>query len=457
MAKNDEKDGVWRTIGGRRVFIKKGQSLASAMKESGKFKGSKEKIKPYSKEDYEDRDRKLQKRVDEGLISKAEMEYEKAKQAWQRDEISRGEFEKVKRKLSEEERDRIREKEIEELNEKASKEKENENKEKSKKIYIGGYEATKEDIERLKSIEEEALEYQRQKYGEETYKKLKREVDKDEDDTFKKATNDDWRTQIKSNKDKLEKELQDFKEKNKNNMTDEKTQKEYYELFRKNERENAKLKREEPNEKYEFVEAYAGYKDKFKDTWGEDGSGEKVASAKMYTNDEFMEHLEDANWHSERRQLLEANLTNKELEYIKNRTNVSAWGVENLNGKEQVDALIKEAKENANKDKGLNLSQRQIDEGNRLAQKSENGVREDLKTHFGLPSSREYFKGKEEDLITGLSNEWGIDRNRVKELYKEEDIKHRYDGTIKNLQQATNLSMEEILEIVKEIEKKNKK
>lgn len=32
-------NGVWRTIGGRRVFIKDGQDLASAMKESGKFKG----------------------------------------------------------------------------------------------------------------------------------------------------------------------------------------------------------------------------------------------------------------------------------------------------------------------------------------------------------------------------------------------------------------------------------
>lgn len=31
------EDGVWRTIGGRRVFIKKGQSLSGAMKESGKF------------------------------------------------------------------------------------------------------------------------------------------------------------------------------------------------------------------------------------------------------------------------------------------------------------------------------------------------------------------------------------------------------------------------------------
>lgn len=36
MAK-DDIGGVWRTIGGRRVFIKTGQSLSDAMKESGKF------------------------------------------------------------------------------------------------------------------------------------------------------------------------------------------------------------------------------------------------------------------------------------------------------------------------------------------------------------------------------------------------------------------------------------
>ena len=33
----DDVGGVWRTVGGRRIFIKEGQDLASAMKESGKF------------------------------------------------------------------------------------------------------------------------------------------------------------------------------------------------------------------------------------------------------------------------------------------------------------------------------------------------------------------------------------------------------------------------------------
>ena len=32
------EDGVWRTVGGRRIFIKDGQSLSDAMKKSGKFK-----------------------------------------------------------------------------------------------------------------------------------------------------------------------------------------------------------------------------------------------------------------------------------------------------------------------------------------------------------------------------------------------------------------------------------
>ena len=35
-------NGIWRTVGGRRIFIKEGQDLASAMRESGKFGTKKE-------------------------------------------------------------------------------------------------------------------------------------------------------------------------------------------------------------------------------------------------------------------------------------------------------------------------------------------------------------------------------------------------------------------------------
>lgn len=36
--KKDAEDGVWRTVGGRRIFIRNGVDLATAMRESGKFK-----------------------------------------------------------------------------------------------------------------------------------------------------------------------------------------------------------------------------------------------------------------------------------------------------------------------------------------------------------------------------------------------------------------------------------
>ena len=76
-------EGVWRTIGGRRIFIKTGQSVSSAMKESGKFKkATKVKAEGYSHKidsDYEDRLAKYKeiqkdanKRYDKGEIDKGE-------------------------------------------------------------------------------------------------------------------------------------------------------------------------------------------------------------------------------------------------------------------------------------------------------------------------------------------------------------------------------------------------
>ena len=55
--KYDESEGVWRTIGGRRVFIRKGQSLSEAMKDSGKFK----KTSDVSRNEYQDRKAELKR------------------------------------------------------------------------------------------------------------------------------------------------------------------------------------------------------------------------------------------------------------------------------------------------------------------------------------------------------------------------------------------------------------
>lgn len=311
MASNDI-GGVWRTIGGRRVFIKDKQSLSDAMKESGKFKIKNKKTihtqsGSYSQEEMAKRDNEIKQMYKDTWEGKMEYKelHDKLENMKKDGKISQGELDALKYDASMETGDW-----------------KNNPKNANNSEYIG-------------------------------------------DNKVKIKEQNNWQKQIKENNAKMEKDVTDFQNKineyrtksaQSDNMIEryqylkeaEKMQDKYYERFRENERANAKIKNEQPNEKYMQVDAYAGYKDKFNDTWGKDGSREKVVSAKMYTNDEFMEHLEDANWHSERKQLLEANLTNKELSYIKDRTKVSAWGVENLNGKEQVEKLIKEAKNQNN-------------------------------------------------------------------------------------------------------------
>lgn len=67
------KAGVWRTVGGRKIFIANGQSLRDAMKASGKFKNL--------NNDTEENRKKTNKMVD---IDEAEAKeaYEKAKDKW---------------------------------------------------------------------------------------------------------------------------------------------------------------------------------------------------------------------------------------------------------------------------------------------------------------------------------------------------------------------------------------
>lgn len=66
--------GVWRTVGGRRIFIKDGQDLASAMKESGKFGKKKEN----NKNNREEKIKKLEEELEEtkGFFARAKIEEE---------------------------------------------------------------------------------------------------------------------------------------------------------------------------------------------------------------------------------------------------------------------------------------------------------------------------------------------------------------------------------------------
>lgn len=75
---NDDIGGVWRTVGGRRIFIKDGQSLSEAMKESGKFLKKKE-------------------------VIEAEQIIEKLKKMKERNTNLNEEFEKVQKQLNRDE------------------------------------------------------------------------------------------------------------------------------------------------------------------------------------------------------------------------------------------------------------------------------------------------------------------------------------------------------------------
>lgn len=63
---SDDIGGVWRTIGGRRVFIKDGDDLQTAMKKSGKFKNNKndeDEIKEQGKSNRKEVSKKLQEHI----------------------------------------------------------------------------------------------------------------------------------------------------------------------------------------------------------------------------------------------------------------------------------------------------------------------------------------------------------------------------------------------------------
>ena len=72
-------------------------------------------------------------------------------------------------------------------------------------------------------------------------------------------------------------------------------------------------------------------------------------SAKEYTNAEFLAHLEDSNWHSEMRQLQQANLTPQQLTKLKNNVDVGPYTVYGFTGKEAVAKRIAEVKKTKRK------------------------------------------------------------------------------------------------------------
>lgn len=72
MAKDDFENGVWRTVGGRRIFIRDGEDLETAMKKSGKFskkeKDNKEEVKNNTNKELDKKIEDIRKSKKENLI-----------------------------------------------------------------------------------------------------------------------------------------------------------------------------------------------------------------------------------------------------------------------------------------------------------------------------------------------------------------------------------------------------
>lgn len=107
--------GVFRTVGGRKIFIKEGQDLASAMKESEKFSKKQGKGKEEDKKNNkENRIKELEKQKEEakGFLAKARVqeeidalnkgyesveEYRKAKEEKHKEALEKSKAEKEER------------------------------------------------------------------------------------------------------------------------------------------------------------------------------------------------------------------------------------------------------------------------------------------------------------------------------------------------------------------------
>lgn len=378
--------GVWRRLkSGAAIFIRDGEDIRKAVKRNFEDTKNKERLRKIADEDDRAFEREQQARKErmkafreKGELSdeynKADMDIRSAKdeQDRLRNERYRVEDEAQKTRFKNEFGIKVNPAQVEQLKkigqvQKNTADLENsiiahkETRAKMNKVGMqnASYELTNKDLADEIAMNEFKNKYARF-YGHEAMKEVEARTIADLDKKItgqaqtrefktkmtpkQKATAIDsannWREQIKKNNEETQKVTLELEKQRQNDYyrfrQDEWADK-YYGAFRDNERRNAKIKKEIPEEKYEYVDSYATYKDKF-DNY-KDG---ETWTGKAYTNDEFMEHLTDANWHSERRMLEDAKLTNAQLTYIKDRVKLGKWSADL--DKEKTERLINEAK-----------------------------------------------------------------------------------------------------------------
>lgn len=269
MKKYEETDGVWRTVRGRRIFIRKGEDLASAMKRSGKFDNLK-------RED-------VQK-------AKKQLKVDEAKEKWNKEYDTKN-YSNPKYK-DEKEREKLRQRQ----------DKANKNLEKAyadRDDFMATYDDNRDEKE---------LSWQ------DKVAKNTREANKKADEILGKRGKGEYM------------------------FYEDKWQDDYYGTFREKEEKNARVKEEPDDAPYESVKAYKSFKEKADKL----DQTNKTWTGAEYTNDEFMEHLTDANWHTERQMIEEAGLTNKQLRELKKNVKLDRYGVDL--DKEKTQKLIDKVK-----------------------------------------------------------------------------------------------------------------
>ena len=287
--KKEELDGVWRTIGGRRVFIRKGQSLSDAMKESGKFK----KVSDVKRGEYQELNDKIERTNNFDKASKY---------------ISKGDMHNATPYMNDylEYEDRVSAR-------------------KKQEAYSG-------------DVTNEVWAGKHVEGGPNSYKeRTTKQVNDEYNELSKKMQQDDYYYKVED--DKKLKELRS----------------EYDTLVAKGQEDvnlTAYNKKEYDEKPFEYKESYNSYREKrdklegiTRDELGNriyDNMKDNTWTGKEYTNSEFLENLEDENWHTERKMLLDANLTEKQMEFVKNNTEFRN-GSPSLD-KEITNELIKGAK-----------------------------------------------------------------------------------------------------------------
>lgn len=332
-----DENGVWRTVRGRRIFIRDGESLGSAMIRSGKFN-------------------------DNGKLPRRE-DYHKAKKQLAMIEANEREnkaFDYVYKKPKDE-------KQKEQWKKKADK-------------------ATENRIKKTKEYND--------------YMEL---YDKDRDDS--ELT---WQDRA----EKIHRQGEKIRESKSPRDND------YYDTYRNEEEQFAKIKQEPDDAPYESLPAYKTYQEKMMRL----EKNNKSWTGKEYTNDEFMEHLTDANWHSERRMIEEAGLTNKQMTELKNQVKLSSWSA-NLDKKSTQELIDKVKKEFPAKD-----TQKTIDDY-KAKKQSNNKINNDNKTITELNNEMlgDKYKGKGEtpSLVYSHDRRIDIDKEGHATIWKEGKIERK--------------------------------